>query len=338
MKNTAHVVAAMFVACVLMPRAVSADDRKSGPPSVVTVRVVGDAGVVHGTAALIRRDDRDDDTILYFLTSAHLLRAADRGQRLSDAIQLRLDETCTVEAKREDVLFAGNDFVDVAIVRVSGARIPSLHPRPLQYDAPPLGSVFLISAVDETGSVKTVSQHVGFESTLLVTGDRVAPDLAGCTGAPAIGPSGIFGVVRECEAGRPPVVSLLAMAQSVLQRYVPRLTSLVPPPPQFTLVEREVTQAVPLARCDPRSGEFVVAIALDPREFVTEVTAAVINTAEMPLAEVDVLKLEDRSVRLRFTVGSDPAPPAPPPASPAHCPQGQELITLHMRLAVALTR
>jgi hypothetical protein len=235
-------------------------------------------------------------------------------------------------------LFAGNDFVDVAIVRASGTRIPPLHPRPVQYNAPPVGAVFLISAVGETGSVKTVAQHVRFESTLLVMGDRSASDLPGCTGAPAIAPDGIFGVVRECESGLPPVVSLVSMAQSVLQRYLPRQTKLIPLLPQFMLVERQVTQAIPLARCDPRSGEFMVPIELDPREFVTEVTAAVINPAEMWLGEVDVLKLEDRSVRLRFTLGSDPAPPAPPPSPPAHCPQGQALITLHMRLAVLPTR
>jgi hypothetical protein len=71
---------------------------------------------------------------------------------------------------------------------------------------------------------------------------------------------------------------------------------------------------------------------------VTDVTAAVINPAEVFLADVNVLSLADRLVRLRFTLGSDPAPPAPPPALPANCPQGQALITLHMRLAMVPTR
>jgi hypothetical protein len=225
MNSTAHVVVAIFAALLLMPRGASAVDPQSRLPSLVAVQVSGDAGVVHGTAALIRRDDRGDDTILYFLTSAHLLRAADGGQRLSNAIQLRVDDTCTLEAKREDVVFAGNDFVDVAIVRVSSTRIPPFHPRPVQYDAPPVGAVFLISAMDEAGTVKTVAQHVRFESTLLVIGDRSASDVPGCTGAPAIGPDGIFGVVSECEAGLPPVVSLLSMAQSAMQRYLPRQTN-----------------------------------------------------------------------------------------------------------------
>jgi hypothetical protein len=43
-----------------------------------------------------------------------------------------------------------------------------------------------------------------------------------------------------------------------------------------------------------------------------------------------VLKLEDRSVRLQFTLGGEPTPPAPA----NNCLRGQALITLRLRLAV----
>ena len=63
-------------------------------------------------------------------------------------------------------------------------------------------------------------------------------------------------------------------------------------------------------------------LELGPREWVVDAQAAFLNPHEVRLAEVTVLTLEDRSVRLRFTVGGWPSPAA----RPASCPRGQALV------------
>jgi hypothetical protein len=307
-------VLAMFVSAVDV--AAANDD---GARSVVGIRVVSDAGEVHGTAMLVRREDASAGAVLYFLTSARLFRAPDGDrQRVSKTIELRLDETRTLNVRREDAFFAGNGLVDVAVLRATAADAPPLQPRPIVFNPPPVGTVFLLSGIDDTGGVKTVAKHVRFESTLLVVGDRDASDLVGCVGAPAIAPDGVFGIVRECEAHRPPVISLLSMVQSFLERYVPRQTTQVLTP-QFGLGERQVTRPLLLVGCDfTNIREVDVPLQLGPREFVTDATATLVNPREVRLTDITVLELEDRSVRLRFSLGSLPGPPAPP----TDCPQG----------------
>jgi hypothetical protein len=117
------------------------------------------------------------------------------------------------------------------------------------------------------------------------------------------------------------------MAQSFLERYVPRQTTQVLLARQFGLAERQITSPLLLVGCDfTNIREIDVPLQLGPREFVTDAT--LVNPREV--TDITVVKLEDRSVRLRFSLGSFPGPPA----SPTDCPQGQALVTLHLRLAV----
>jgi hypothetical protein len=57
---------------------------------------------------------------------------------------------------------------------------------------------------------------------LLLVGDRAAAELVTWIGAPAIAPGDVIGTVRECETGRPPVISLLSPARSFIERHLPR--------------------------------------------------------------------------------------------------------------------
>jgi hypothetical protein len=317
-----------------MPHQAFAGDEKTAP-SVFPVRVVSDAGEVHGTAVLIRLEERANDATLYFLTSSRLFRAADGERQLpAKAVQLRLGEQRTLDVKREDVLVAGAGFVDVAILRAITATTKFFVAKPVIYDPPSVGAVFLVSSPGESGGIRSVAEHVRFESHLLVVGDRDASAVGGCLGAPAISPEGVFGIVRECEPNRSPVISLLAMAQSFIEQYVPRQTTSAAPTPQFSLVERQVAGPLVLVGCSAtKTAELNVPLDLGPREFVTDASATLVNPREVRLTDITVLKLEDRSVRLRFTLGGMPASPAPS----TDCPQGQALISLHVHLAVTPT-
>jgi hypothetical protein len=70
---------------------------------------------------------------------------------------------------------------------------------------------------------------------------------------------------------------------------------------------------------------------LETQESAIDVSADFVNRREVRLADVSVLNVQDRSVRLRFTLGGVPAPPAPPRA----CPQGQALVSVRVNVAVA---
>ena len=68
------------------------------------------------------------------------------------------------------------------------------------------------------------------------------------------------------------------------------------------------------------------------QEMWVDQTASPANPREIPFADVAVLKLEGRSVRLRFALGTGPAPSV----APAPVPLGRALVTVHLRLAVTL--
>jgi hypothetical protein len=190
--------------------------------SLVAVRVVSGAGQADGTAVLVRRDDRVGVTSLSFLTSAHLFRGLDDELDLSAAtIQLRLDEGHAVDIKRQDVA-VGKGQVNVAVLHVAIAHAPALEPIAVVYDHLPVGASFSLAAVDESGRMRIAAEHVRFRSTLLVMGDRDASELVAWRGAPAIAPEGIIGFVRDCEQGRPAVISLLSPARAFIERHMPR--------------------------------------------------------------------------------------------------------------------
>ena len=225
MKLTARGVVVAAAALVLTAERAAATDEVP-VPSVAGVLVVSDAGEMRGTAVLIRREENQGWITLYFLTSARLLRGPDGNyQRVSKAVTLRLDETRSLDVKCNDVIADGSGLVDLAILRATTRDAGGLHPTPLAYSPPPAGAAFLLAGIGEAGKALTVSEHVRFESTLLVVGDRDATPLADCVGAPAVTADGVFGIVRECEAHRSPVVSVLTMARSFLERHIAPRTS-----------------------------------------------------------------------------------------------------------------
>jgi hypothetical protein len=224
MKTSARLIAVAFA--MLVPAFTQASgNHDSSARSVVGVRVVSDAGEMRGTAVLIRREDLAAGSRLHFLTSARLIPPEFDHRRVPTRIQLVLDGTRVLEVKTEDVFVTGNRFTEVAILEATGTALPPLQPWPVVYAPPPVGADFLLLGFDNAGGVKTVAERVRFESTLLAVGDRDASALAGCVGAPAIAPEGVFGVVRDCESGRSPTISLMSVARSFMERHVPPHTT-----------------------------------------------------------------------------------------------------------------
>lgn len=296
--------------------------------SVVPLRILSDAGEVRGTAVVVRREDRGGNAVFYLLTSSRLFQTPE-GELDVRPVRVRLANGRTIEVKPSDVMLPRGSIVEVAVL---GVETPALElaPKPIDYEAPSVGSVFVIAGLDEKGAPKTVAEHVRFESTLLAVGDRELSALTGCVGAPAISLSGVVGIVRECEPGRSPVISLLAMARPFIERFLPRVT-FAPAIPQFRVVDREIAgPTFPLVDAAAKTGEVTVPFDLGPREAVVEATASIATAREVRFADVAVLKLEDRSVRLRFTVGGG-APLSNPGVPP---PYGQALVTVHLRVAV----
>ena len=62
--------------------------------------------------------------------------------------------------------------MDLAILRGTAANTEPVQPMTIVYDPPAVGSAFLLSGVDEGDAVQSVPEHVRFESTLFVIGDR----------------------------------------------------------------------------------------------------------------------------------------------------------------------
>jgi hypothetical protein len=183
--------------------------------------VVTDAGKTDGTCVLIHREDRGTQSVLYFLTSSRLLREADDERLLRQPnIRLQLDSGRTLDVRR-DGIFIPAGVIDVAVLRTATASTGTV-PRPLNYEPPSIGELFHISGYDREGAPVEIVEHVRFRSTLFAVGDHDTSALMGCLGAPAISQRGVFGVVTECDAGRAPVIALISVARSFIDRHLPR--------------------------------------------------------------------------------------------------------------------
>jgi hypothetical protein len=314
----------------------------AGGPDATTVfrvHVTTDDGDADGTSVLIHRDNNGREDVLYFLTSSRLFKTPDNEREAAiHAVRVLLPDGRALDVDRRDLFVAGGALADVALLRVT-TMPASLPTRPVSYDAPPIDTVFLIAGFDEHGEARTIAERVRFESTLLLVGDRDVSSLNGCVGAPAISQTGVFGVVRECQHGRAPIISLLPEARAFIERTLPRptTTTITLSTPQFDLVDRQmIGPLLHVGTSAVTTGEVSVPFEIGAREALIDATASLTNLHELRFADVTILNLEDRSVRLRFTLGGIPPLLAPPLAS-SDLP-GQALVTLHLKLAVARDR
>jgi hypothetical protein len=310
--------------------AAAAIDEKDAEPSVFAIRVVNGSEERAGTAVLLGRERRGGDDELYFLTSSRPLEPIDRGRgRPSAGIRLFVDAGKIHQVDPEHVYVPANSLFPVAVFRVTLPARPAVV-RPIVYEAPPAGAVFLIAGFDRAGSRLSVVEHVRFESSRLAMGDRDASVLQGCAGAPAIGERGVFGIVTECAPGRAPMITLLSLARTFIEAHIPLQALSRDQPTQFQIEEREISGPnLEVTYGTPVSGEVDIPVVLKDNERLIDATPRIVMPRELAVGEATVVRRDDRSVRVRFTVGSDPLPP-----TERLFHYGQALITLRVRVAI----
>lgn len=137
----------------------------------------------------------------------------------ASAITITLEPGLTVDVTPDGLSLTAGTSVDIAILRAV-VQETSLTPAPLAFHEPAAGSMFAVSGWNATEAPVAVTQRVTRRSTLLLIGDGELSSLKGCVGAPAIAEDGVFGIVTQCEAGRPPVVTLLGAVQHWIEAHV----------------------------------------------------------------------------------------------------------------------
>jgi hypothetical protein len=229
-----------LLACALLTPAITSPPTEDPPAddSVVKLRVVTDAGIIDGTGVVIHRDDRGSAVVLYLLTSSRLFKDREgEGLPRAQPVQVWVDAEHTLDVGRPDVFMPAGPVIDAVLLRATTAAT-RLVARPISYESPSVGEPFLVAGHDRFGAPALIAERIRFQSTLLATGDRDASTLLGCVGAPAISQKGVFGLVTECHQGRAPVIAILSMARSFIERHLPRSTRQTSSIPQFDVIDR----------------------------------------------------------------------------------------------------
>ena len=218
MASPLHIAALLILAATTGAGAIQG----TADPSVFPLHIVRDTGAVAGTCVLVHREDRNDGSVLYFLTASRLFKTPDgESEPAPRTMHVLIDGGRRLELRREDVFVPMGNMVDIAILRATTTSTTPT-PRSMVFEPPPAGDGFFISGYDGEGASLTVTERIRFESTRFVVGDRGALALAGCLGAPAISRQGaVFGIVSECNVNSVPVISVLWVARSFIARHVP---------------------------------------------------------------------------------------------------------------------
>lgn len=287
--------------------------------SVFRIEVVAGARISEGTCVLVQQENRDGDSVLYFLASARLFTGGD-VQRGTEPRRVRIlrDGSTAIDIVAANILLPPDQEADVAVIRVVAAR-GTLAPMPLVFELPQPGRAFIVEGFGTSGLRLTVPQRVryGSSTALVVEGDRAGGTLAACVGAPAIVEDGVFGLVNACPTGTAPSIALLSNARRFISDNVPGLDSNTAAPPAFTLFTREVSRPLRgVQREAQQNGDVDVPIELGPRELALEASASITDARTLHLADVPVVSMRDRSVTLRLTMTGTPLPPFATTAGP----------------------
>jgi hypothetical protein len=308
----------------LLPVRAEAESVSRG--TVLRVQATDASGTHEGTCFVVHQEPRNGRTVVYFLTSARLFAA--RGA--SFRARVVVDGPRGIDIAAADILVPAG-LQDLAILRavVTDSAFVAF---PVHYVEPGVDSVFLIAGQDAAGTRLFATQQT--RSTALgTTGDRPLDALSGCPGAPAITERGVFGLVRECAPGLPPAIVPLSASRDFISREIPGFVASPADDPQFVLTAREVTgPLLQVAAGQVREGEVDVPLNLAPGEALVSATARLVDRQSLRSADVTVLSLADRAVKLRFTLGG-----ASPPPQTASWPQGQALVAVRINVITVPT-
>jgi hypothetical protein len=268
---------------------------------VFRLQALNQSGVRDGTAFVIRRETRGEHTDMVLVTSARLFER-ESGRRA----RLLVEGHSPVEIGPDAIATPYANMRDIAVLKASltGVAIAAL---PITFDYVPAETLFVISGLNAEWRPTVVAQHVRFCATRAVLGDRATAELAGCQGAPAIVDRGVFGIVSECGPDRVPEITPLSVSRNFLLRMVPGLGDPRVETTAFHVEQREVVGpelTIPIGGV--REGEIEVPLYLAQREAVIGASARLVSEPPPRVADVKVLELRNRAVKLRFALGGGP--------------------------------
>jgi hypothetical protein len=200
------------VATVLVPVSSDAHRPAAAASSIIRLEISGDGQGTLATAVLVHREAREQDVVLYLLTSAEVQRRlGSRGPNVRTAGSQGL--------VTEGVVLSSQTALDIAVLKIV-TRESALVPAPVSFESPHPGERVVVQLNDGDGLTSRLL-NVRMVSTRFVIGDQDLSALPGCLGAPAFQGDAVFGVVAECLPGRPALIALLGGAESFLRKNVP---------------------------------------------------------------------------------------------------------------------
>jgi hypothetical protein len=190
-------------------------------PVALSLTLVRDHQPIQATCVLVRRDVREPDIVLYFVTAGHLFKSPE-GDALSypQSITVNVSPTVGLAVRPADVSLPHGDLVDVAVFQIT-LRDTALRPPSLTLVAPSARDAFTVLGFDLSGRPQQSPQHVSRVATLALIGDRPLSGLVGCAGAPVVAERAVFGFVGKCGPYERPVIVPFAAIASWINRYVP---------------------------------------------------------------------------------------------------------------------
>lgn len=331
MTQNLRTIAICIVACLAFGGALSS--AAASPPNAAILRVHVTSAVrsIDGTAVLIHQRRQQDDTVLYFLTSAHLFEDAGPHR-----VRVKLNAWDTIDVPADGTFVPSatpGPPGEIAILRVvtKAGAYAGLVTVPIAFDPPASGDVFVVSGLDPLDASVTSVQRVRFSAMKFVIGDRPLEDLHDCAGAPALLPGGVVGLVSQCVSGLPPVISLLSSARAFIVAHVPGFDTGPVRTTQYEVVGRDTAGPVLTVACDDvKTGTVRVPVEVSGRQMLIDATAEFTNPKSLRLGEVIVDGVADHAVKVRFTMVGTPPPLTKDPG--AVCPMGQAVVTIRATL------
>ena len=188
--------------------------RSAAASPIIRLEISGEGQDTLATAVLVHREAREQDVVLYLLTSAQVQRRL--GSHWPSVRTSGSEGLVT-----EGVVHSSQTALDIAVLKIV-TRQSALVPTPVSLASPHPGDRFVV-ALNDGEALTSRSLNVRTASTRFVIGDQGLSGLAGCLGAPAFHGDAVFGVVAECLSGRATLIALLGGAESFLRKHVPGL-------------------------------------------------------------------------------------------------------------------
>jgi hypothetical protein len=268
---------------------------------------------------------RDGDT-WYLLTSARLV-TDERGE-IPGAQTISVELPDGSHVRVADASLPGANLLDLAVLKATIPGAP-VSPPLFTNTLPGVGSSFEIVAFDRDGMKATLLERVHHATPLMLVGDQQPSSFDGCEGAAAVVSNRVFGIAIACEPTVSPRVLPFAAIAAWINEYIPGgLVVGTPTPTTFDFKQREISGPTVIASCgETRTQDVDVPFTVSAGEFAIGAKASLLDRHALKVGEVTVLRLSDRSVRLRFTVAGQEAPAFPVPLP---CQPTQALVTVRL--------